>query len=495
MYYKTRLPIRGLLPVFVRNLKNFRDGWWLKLIVITAILGIAPTLKAHASMVMSFAGICIIVYTVALWRSFRFQRSGDEIFIRSGLAEKLRVSLHTSQISRVDIERDQWCLMLGLVIVCIYTEGNDEASAKIEYVTPAAAHKIAGDLLPEHEPAHEKELFYRMSILDAMKAACLVPLKQLLVPAMIVFAVAMPLLNTTADRPEDKLMQEGAVENVSTVFTKKISPGAMSPIILMALVLILLLGTAARVLFAFPYFLRTQIRFADGQIYVRSGLFNLRQWRLRIEDIGTIEQRHGVWTRLFGGSAILLQTRGAALRQGMKGSYLPYLPNRKIKELCEFVGVQRTTLPKSRINGVNFCIDMGRVAYKVLPLLAGLVLFLPPSFWTGSDLKYYAAEFAGLFLTYTLWRWREHWNSGFAITSDNVEVGQRRWTKNQTSCNPRELHGLETYSLPWWGDRLISIKPGLPGVKERITSTAPWRTSDCINDSKRAAGHKGKLSR
>ena len=56
MQYETGLPIRGLVPVLIEKLKDFRDGWWLKIILIAAVLGVAPVLKSNATLALSITG-------------------------------------------------------------------------------------------------------------------------------------------------------------------------------------------------------------------------------------------------------------------------------------------------------------------------------------------------------------------------------------------------------------------------------------------------------
>ncbi len=487
MQYETGLPIRGLVPVLIEKLKDFRDGWWLKIILIAAVLGVAPVLKSNATLALSITGISIAIYTFVLWRTYRFSRNDNDIHIQSGLAEKMRVHYHTSQISRLELERDYWCLMLGLVTVSIYTEGSDTPSAQAQYITREMSQKLAGDLLPTEETDDNQGLFYRMTFLDAIKGAILVPIKQLLLPALVVFAVAMPILDASTERPDEKLLKEGAVDNAPSLLTTKIYPGSISPIVFMAISLVVMLSTASRVLYALPYFLRTEVRIRDGVVFVRSGLFNLRQWRLRIDDIASIETRHGLIARMLGGSAALLQTRGADHAPGMHGNYLAFLPEPKIQELYRAINIQPVPLPERKLNMRNFIIDSVRVIIAGSPIIMAVILFLPLSFWGSHDLVYYAAEAVGLFLVYTLWRWRQHWNSGFAVTAENIEVGQRRWTNNHSSARAEDLHGLTTYSLPWCGNSLIALKPGLPGLDERITSTSPWDTEGCFKNTKQAA--------
>ncbi|WP_166255869.1 PH domain-containing protein [Marinobacter salicampi] len=487
MQYETGLPIRGLLPVLIEKLKDFRDGWWLKIILVAAVLGVAPVLKSNAILALSIIGISIAAYTFVLWRTYRYSRNEDDIHIQSGLAEKLRVHYHTSQISRLELERDYWCLMLGLVTISIYTEGSDTPSAKAQYITREIALKLAGDLLPEEETKDDQDLFYRMTFLDAIKGAILVPIKQLLLPALVIFALAMPLLDSSTERPDEKLLKEGAMENASSLLTTKIHPGVISTITFMSISLVVMLSTASRVLYALPYFLRTEVRITDGVVFVRSGIFNLRQWRLRISDIASIETRHGIFTRLLGGSAALLQTRSADLTPGMHGNYLAFLPEAKIQELYRAIGIQPVTMADRRLNMRNFIMDSLRVVIEASPIVLAVVLFLPASFWNGHDLVYYSAEAVVLFLVYTLWRWRKHWNSGFAMTAGNVEVAQRRWTNNHSSARAADLHGMTTYSLPWCGNSLIALKPGLPGLDQRVTATSPWDAESCFGITKQAA--------
>jgi len=480
MDYSTGLPVRGLIPVLIENLKSFRDGWWLRLLLLAAVLGVAPLLRSNTIPVLSVAGIAITLYTIALWRSYRYQRIGEDFHIRSGLAEKLRVNLHTSQITRVDLERDQWCLLLGLANICIYTEGNNNPSAAIQYVTPKIAQQLAGDLLPHDSTEDDKDLFYRTTFLDAIKGACLVPSKQLLIPAMIIFAIAMPILSSSVERPDEKIMKDGAVEQASAVFTTVIHPGTISSIFVMTGILVIGLAIASRVFFALPYFLGTEVRVRDNQVFVKSGIFNLRQWRLRIEDISTVETRQGVWAGWFGGTAVVLQTRGAEPQPGMKGNYLPFLPQRKVAELFEITGMKPVLLPGRKLDLLNFLIDIGRLLVMGSPILLALVLFLPVTFWESSDLILYVAEASGLFLLLVLWRWRQHWNSGLAITDTHVKIGQRRWTNNHTTASLQDLHGIECYALPWAKNRIVGIRPGLPAVDQYITASKPWSLGGCM---------------
>lgn len=481
MEYTTGLPLRGLIPVLIENLKSFRDGWWLRLLLLAAVLGVTPLIRSNSVLVLSVAGMAITLYTVALWKSYRYQRSGEDFHIRCGLAEKLRVHLHTSQISRVDIERDQWCLMLGLVNVCIYTEGSNESSAAIQYVTPQIAQQLAGDLIPPENSQDDKDLFYRTSFTDAVKGAFLAPSKHLLVPALIAFVITMPFLSSSFERPDEQIMKDGAVEQAASLLTTTIHPGTITPLLVISGLMIVGLSTLGRIFYALPSFVGTEIRIRDDQVFVRSGIFNHRQWRLRLEDIATVENRHGFWSRWFGGTAVLLQTRGAAPEAGIKGNYLPFLPHRKVAELFAVTGMEPLQLPNRRLDLVNFLIDTGRFILTLSPIALAVVLFLPASFWIAPELIFYIAEFAVLFLMLSIWRWRKHWNSGLAINDAHISVGQRRWTNNHTTASLEDLHGMECYSLPWARDRILGIRPGLPAVDELITASTPWTIENCMN--------------
>ncbi|MBU2952202.1 PH domain-containing protein [Marinobacter sp. F3R08] len=481
MEYSTGLPMRGLIPVLIENLRSFRDGWWLKLLLLAAVFGATPVIRSNTVLVLTITGIAISIYTVALWKSYRYERSGNNFHIRSGLAEKLRVHLHTSQISRVVLERNQWCLLLGLVNVSVYTEGNNESSASIQYISKEMARQLAGDLLPKDKTELKDSVFYHSSWLDALRGACLVPSKQLIMPALITFAIVMPVLNSSIDRPDEAILKDGAVDQAASLFTTAISPGAISFIIVMLIVLVVGLSILARLFIAFPSFLGTEIKLRDNQIFVRSGIFSLRQWRLPLVDIATVEVRNGFWPRLFGGSAVLLQTRGAELQPGIKGNYLPFLPHEKIAELFEITDLKPVELPRRKLELFNFLVDAGRVLLGASPYLIAVALFLPVTFWTSPALSLYAAEAAGLFLALMLWRWRQHWNSGIAATETHVTVGQRRWTNNHTTAHIDDLHGMECYSLPLAKDRLLAIRPGLPAVDQHITAVSPWSPESCIS--------------
>lgn len=473
--------MRGLIPVLIENLKNFRDGWSLRLLLVAAVLGVTPLIRSNTVLVLSVTGIAIAFYTIALWKSYRYQRSGEDFHIRSGLTEKLRVHLHTSQISRVDIERDQWCLLLGLVNIGIYTEGNNQSSVAIQYVTPQIARQLADDLLPPESVEGDGDLFYRTSMLDAIKGALLAPSKQLLVPALIAFAIAMPLLSSSVERPDEQIMKDGAVEQAASLLTTTIHPWTVSPLIVLTGLMIACLSILGRIFYALPYFIGTDIRIRDNQVFVRSGIFNLRQWRLRLEDIATVETRHGAWSRWLGGTAVLLQTRGAAPQAGMKGNYLPFLPHSKAAELFEVIGMKPVQLPERRLDLLNFLNNTGRLVLMGSPIVFAVVLFLPVTFWGSPELIFYITEFAVLFLALTMWRWRKHWNSGLAISDAHISVGQRRWTNNHTTASLEDLHGMECYSLPWARNRILGIRPGLPAVDELITASTPWTIENCMN--------------
>lgn len=471
MNYQTGLPLRGLLPILIENLKSFRDGWWLNLILVAAVLGIAPALKANATVSLIVIGSIIAGYTIALWRTYQFTRDDTVIRVKTGLAEKNRVTLSPTNISRVDRQRDQWCLLLGLVIVELHTEGSEDAAVKIPYITPRMAQRLIGDLDVEPSADHSSEFRFKLSIPDSIKGALLVPNKHMIGPALILVAIALPFLSSTAQRPDELLMDETSVEQASTILSSTVHPGTIGAIILMTGLFLIGVSVIARVFYALPYFLGTQVDVSDTHIRVQSGIFNLRRWQLRLTDLASIEVREGVWARLFRGSPVLLQTRGAKMRSGMSGYYIPFVSNEKLQELLERIDIQPGELPERRLNVFNFLMDMARITAGGTAIVIGIVLFLPVSFWDSPILPFYAAEIGCIYLLATMFCWRRHWNSGLRVSTGNITVGQCRWTRNRTLAKLEDLHGFEVITIPLLNNHVLAVRPGLPGVDERVTAT------------------------
>jgi len=479
MQYKTGLPIRGLLPVLIESLKSFSDGWWLKIIILAAVLGLAPLLKNHFEYFVAGAGSITVIYTIALWRSHVYSRQNGSLLVKSGLAEKSRTEILASKITRTEIERDQWCLLLRLLNVSIFTEGSVEPTATIRYVTTEQAKGLLEDSLPD-DASLDQPVFHKLTVLDAVKATCLVPTKQLLVPAMVVLALLIPLIDPSAERADQQILKEGAIDNVSTLFTTAIAPGIISAISVLVVIFLVFCSLIARVAYALPFFLRTSITLNNREISVRSGILGLRHWKMRVQDIVAIEVRNGFWSRCFNGTALVLQTRGSEISDGMNGNYIPYLPFDKVNQLLSFVGIEKTELPERRYELTNFFFAIARSIIRLSPIAIGFALILPASFWTSSQVIYFSIEIAVLSLAYSLWIFRQHFNSRLTLTENAVGIGQRRWTENQVMADRKHLYGIEIRSLPWWRNRVISVRPGLPGVDEDLTGTSRWDIANLL---------------